>query len=196
MPILNNIPRKNAPKIRGDVFRMRTHGHDTLVGFEGLTYNSPFTESATPPLLGQFNTATQPQLPALKAQSPGVVVPLHKTVRTGPQERTVLHTTGKVVPIVSRVGGPSPTSDTPFHPKPAQPRPMTNRKPGVTTEKGSTASSVATGTSKARRSVAGHVSHPISSFQKASSGFGTLGGHAHSDSTKSRWNTIKTGAAG
>jgi hypothetical protein len=198
MPILNNIPRKNAPKIVGNVFTMRTYGHDTILGFDGLSYNSPFTESPIPPMSGQFNAATQPYIPAMQASEPGVIVPTHQVVRTGPQLRTVLHTTGAHVrPATHRAGGPSKTSDTPFHPGPRQPSPKTNRVKGVTTEKGSTGNSVATGTPKSTTSLAGHVVRPVSSFGAGSqTAFGTLGGHPHSDLVVTRWKTIKHGAAG
>ncbi len=196
MGILNNIPRKNPPPITGQVFTMRTAGHDTLIGFEGLDYNAPFTESGTPPLLGQFNTATQPQLPALQAESPGVVVPQQRVVRVNPNQRTVLHTTGKPQFVVQRTGGPSPNSDTPFHPNQQRqgPRPTTYRKGAVTTEKAKAASYVATGATRSKTSVSGHVAKVVGSYLPT--GTGTLSQHAHADSSKSRWNTVKRGAAG
>jgi hypothetical protein len=177
--IQNNIPRKNAKPIVGSPFSAHTAGHNTILGFEGLSYNVTFTEDSTPPLSGQFNNATLPQVPALQVTTPGKVVPVQNFTRLNPNEATVLHTSGKYRPIVNRTGGPSPHSDTPFHP----------RRPGAAPVQRSRPSPTALKTFHTKNSNAG-------SFQNTGTSRGTLSNQAPSDKSTSRWDTIKTGAAG
>jgi hypothetical protein len=178
MPILNNIPRKNAPPIVGDIFQRNTHGHETILGFQGLNYNSPFTESDTPPLLTNYNVATQPQNPPLQVTTPGLLVPTGVFTRVHPSEKTVLHTSGKPRAAVNRQGGPSPSSDTPFHPKQPPPAPKQTTRPTATSQ------------------VSKHFYHQAQgSFLNTGSATGTLSQHVHADKSASRWSTVKTGAA-
>lgn len=176
MPILNNIPRKKATPIIGKLWpteSLNAAGQHVPNGFEGLSYNSPFTETDVPPLATHFNTATQKQMPALKAQIPGVTVALHRFQRVPPTQTSTSFNTGKPRPIVNRTGGPSPTSDTPFHP----------------------VSHIKLPPVRVPVSVSGEKIPSHSSF------FDTTGGnhltaHAPNDPVnQSRWKTIKTGAA-
>jgi hypothetical protein len=178
--IQNNIPRKNAKPIVGSPFVQHTAGHDTILGFEGLSYNVTFTEDATPPLSGQFNNATLPQVPALQVTSPGKVVPVQNFTRLNPNEATVLHTSGKYRPPVVRAGGgPSPHSDTPFHPRRPGTAPVQRYRPSPTALK----------TFHTNNSRAG-------SFAPTGTSRGTLSNQPPHDGAASRWETIKTGAAG
>jgi hypothetical protein len=178
--IQQNIPRKNAPKIVGSPFVQHTAGHDTILGFEGLSYNVTFTESDTPPLSGQFNNATLPQVPALQVTTPGKVVPVGNFTRLNPNEASVLHTSGKARPTVARAGGgPSPHSDTPFHPRNRAPSPVQRSRPSPT----------ALRTFHQNNNNAG-------SFAPTGTSRGTLSNSAPHDHGNSRWETIKTGAAG
>ena len=178
--IQNNIPRKNAPRPIGNPFPTGTAGHDTILGFEGLSYNVTFTESDVPPLSGHFNTATQPQNPPLQVTTPGVVVPLNNFTRINPNEQSVLHTSGKYRPVVKRSGGgPSPHSDTPFHPTRPAPAPVHRTRP----------------TPQALKAV--HTTNNnLGSFRDTGTSRGTLSQQAPHDSSTERWATIKTGAAG
>jgi hypothetical protein len=178
--IQQNIPRKNAKPIVGSPFTQHTAGHDTILGFEGLSYNVTFTESDTPPLSGQFNNATLPQVPALQVTRPGLVVPVNNFTRINPNEQTVLHTSGKHRPTVNRAGGgPSPHSDTPFHPTKPAPRPVQRFRP----------TPVALKAVHTRNNKAG-------SFAPTGTTRGTLSNSAPHDHGNNRWETIKTGAAG
>lgn len=188
--IQNNIPRKNAPKIVGSPFPLTTPGHDYILGYEGeahaddvtLRQMSDYIVTDTPPLAGQFNNATLPQAPPL--QSTGVgrsPIPVSAVTRITPSEKAVLHTSGKRVPVVKRVGGPSPTSSTPFHPGKPQPAPVQRTRP----------TPVALQTFHNNIRQAGSFLNTT-----AANGAGTLAGHAHADVTASRWATVKKGAAG
>jgi hypothetical protein len=193
--IMHNIPpKKNTLPTDGpgkSCFTYGTPGHNTYLGFEGVRYNdddvtlrqqSDYILSSTPPLSGQFNNATLPQAPALKAVPlGGPVVPLSRFTRIHPPEKTVLHTSGRIVPIVKRVGGPSPTTDTPFHPAPPQPAPVHRTRPTVT---------------DVARFKFGQ-GHSPSFFQQGSGrGSGSMTGSAHHDVVQARWATVKRGAAG
>jgi hypothetical protein len=178
--IQNNIPRKNAPRIVGSPFSAHTAGHDTILGFEGLSYNVTFTEEATPPLSGQFNNATLPQVPALQVTNPGTVVPVNNFTRINPSEKSVLHTSGKHRPVVKRAGGgPSPHTDTPFHPTKPAPAPVHRSRP----------------TPVALKTFHNNIAKS-GSFAPTGTATGTLVAHSHSDHQQDRWATIKTGAAG
>jgi hypothetical protein len=178
--IQNNIPRKSAKIPVGNPFPTRTAGHDTILGFEGLSYNVTFTEEATPPLSGQFNNATLPQVPALQVTTPGVVVPVNNFTRIHPAEKAVLHTSGKYRPVVKRAGGgPSPHSDTPFHPTKPAPAPVHRTRPAPTALK------------------AFHKNiNNSGSFAPTGTSRGTLIANAPHDLGTDRWATVKTGAAG
>jgi hypothetical protein len=178
--IQNNIPRKNAAPIRGQIWPKGTAGHPTLNGWEGTSYESPFTASAIPPLLNHYNTATLPQVHAMQIATPGTVVPIHAFTRINPSETTVLHTSGKPEPANKRVGGPSPTSNTPFHPGVPPPAPVHARRP----------------TAKMANIHHNNLLRAPSFNHPGNTTSGTLSGHAHSDSNVARWSTVKRGAAG
>jgi hypothetical protein len=178
--IQNNIPRKSAKIPVGNPFPQHTAGHDTVLGFEGLSYNVTFTETDTPPLSGQYNNATLPQVPALQVTTPGRVVPVNNFTRLHPFESAVLHTSGKARPIVKRAGGgPSPSTDTPFHPTKPSPAPVQRSRP----------TPVALKKFHSNNNNAG-------SFLDTGTSRGTLIGNAPHDLGTSRWATIKVGAAG
>ena len=178
--IQNNIPRKSAKLPIGSPFPSHTAGHDTILGFEGLNYNVTFTESDIPPLSGQYNNATLPQVPALQVTRPGLLVPVNNFTRINPSEQTVLHTSGKHKPLVRRSGGgPSPTSDTPFHPSKPAPAPVQRFRPHPLALK-----QVHTFNSE------------VGSFASTGTSRGTLSNNAPHDAGNDRWSTIKTGAAG
>jgi len=177
--IQNNIPRKNAKPIVGSPFPSHTAGHDTILGFEGLSYNVTFTESDIPPLSGQFNNATLPQVPALQVTRPGHVVPVNNFTKIHPSEATVLHTSGKPRGIVNSTGGPSPHSDTPFHPTKPKPAPVHRSRP----------------TPVALKTFHNNV-NTAGSFAPTGTSRGTLIANAPHDLGTDRWKTIKTGAAG
>jgi hypothetical protein len=181
--ILNNIPRKNAAPIFGSPFTpndVNAHAQHVPNGFEGLSYNSPFTDTDTPPLATNFNTATEVQLPATRAQIPGVQVHLRNWKRVNPFFTSASFNTGKPVPLVKRQGGPSSHSDTPFHPIKHTKLPPKTVAVNISGEK---------------------ISPPQGSFFDTTGG-ATLTGHANNDprssvtkTPMSRWKTIKTGAA-
>jgi hypothetical protein len=178
--IQNNIPRKSAKIPVGNPFPVHTAGHDTILGFEGLSYNVTFTESSTPPLSGQYNNATLPQVPALQVTRPGLLVPVNNFTRINPNEQSVLHTSAKRRPVVGRQGGgPSPHSDTPFHPSKPQPAPVKRFRPHPAALKAF----------HANNSKAG-------SFAPTGTSRGTLIANAPHDLGTDRWATVKTGAAG
>lgn len=186
--IQNNIPRKNAAAIIGHVFQRNTPGHNTILGFEGVQYDddvtlrqmSDYIVSDVPPLANQYNNATLPQAPALQVTSPGKVVTTARFTRINPPEKSVLHTSGKPDPLVKRAGGgPSPSTDTPFHPTAPPPPPVHRSRP--------TSSQHTTFVNRVRNS---------GSFLRGSTATGTLATHAHSDLSASRWTTVKRGAAG
>jgi hypothetical protein len=177
--IQQNIPRKNAPPIKGNPFPQHTAGHDTILGFEGLSYNVTFTESDIPPLSGQYNNATLPQVPALQVTHGGKVVPVNNFTRLNPNEASVLHTSGKIRPVVRRTGGVSPHSDTPFHPTKPSPAPVQRFRPNPQALK-----QFHTNNSKA------------GSFAPTGTTRGTLSNNAPHDHGNDRWSTIKVGAAG
>jgi hypothetical protein len=201
--ILNNIPRKNVPiptgGPSGTPFTMRTNGHDTILGFEGSDYYSPFTDSGLPPMSGQFNNATQPQIPFLKNQltDPRMVVPGHTYVKVQPETTTVLSTFKRPNLVVRNVGGPSANANTPFHPTRVSIQKRTSAPAPVRpTDKYKTAAAVATGTPKTKNSLAGHFQFPVTTGSFLPVNQNTLLGHAHADANVSRWSVVKRGAAG
>lgn len=183
--IQNNIPRKNAARIVGHVFSRNTPGHNTVLGFEGETYPddvtlrqmSDYIPSDIPPLAEHYNTATLPQVVAAQVTSPGKVVTVNNFTRINPSEKTVLHTSGKPHHLTKRTGGPSPTSDTPFHPAAPPPPPVQRVRP----------------TPVMHTNFVRQVNNAGSFLP---TGSGTIGAAAHSSSSNSRWHTVKKGAAG
>jgi len=170
---LNGIERKNAKPIKGHIFtpQLAALQHPT-VGFFGKTYNSPFTQSNKPVFPVGTNVATQPQLPPLKVESPGTVVPLDDFVKVHPNEKGSTFATNRSArPVDFRNGGPSKTADTPANPNAPklkrQPRPQ---RAGSQTpvEKQSHLSFIRSG--------------------------GTLSAHSNKDSFTSRWAVSKKGA--
>lgn len=196
MPILNNIPRKNnrIPTGGDKAFDLSRVQH-VPVGFDGITYNSPF--NVDPVTNAQHhNTATIAQVAAMQVEQPGVVVDAKTFIRIHPQSKTTLSRAGKIIPVVKRVGGPSPNSNTPFHPKP---HPVYRREPrfsSVTTETFHTAHAVATSQLQGNTppTPKGAPVVVVGSFLPQN--HQTLSAHTHSDTGHSRWNTIKKGAAG
>ena len=176
MPILNNIPRKKGRIITGSVFHreaLNARLQHIPTGFEGLSYNSPFTESDKPPLGTNHNTATQAQLAPVRSQIPGVVVSAKQFQRVLPSQTSVSYNVGKPRPIVRRAGGgPSPHADTPFHPK----KHVNLPPPRVPVH------------------VSSELIQSHSSFFDTTSGK-TLTAHAPNDPiNQERWKVIKTGA--
>lgn len=178
MPILNNIPRKNATPIRQKLWpreSLNANGQHVPNGFDGLTYNSQFTETDTPPLATHYNTATITSLKPTRQQIPGITVPLKLFQRVNLFAKSLSFNVGKTVPVVKRVNGPSSTSDTPFHPKvqPKRQQPKTHAV-NVSGEK---------------------ITPPQGSFFHTTTG-NTLTAHAPNDPLNEvRWSTVKTGAA-
>jgi hypothetical protein len=203
MPILNNIPRKHTTLVKtgsplSGPFEPRQFQKIPL-GYEGLSYNSQFTESGIPPMGNHFNIATQPQLPAIRHEQPGQIVAAVDYVKVPPDTRSASFSVGQPArPIVNRAGGPSPTQNTAFHIR--SPRPPVRRvqlMPSLSTEKAQTAAAVATSANqrKVPFTVIGKVAEPVGSFLQGGSGQ-TLSQHVHNDLAISRWTTIKKGAAG
>src|SRR5271155_4348309 len=176
MPILNNIPRKSAAPIRFPLWNKEAanaKGQHVPNGFEGLTYNSQFTDTDTPPLATNFNTATITQLPATRQQVPGRTVPLNMFKRVTPVNVGESYNIGKPVPIVKRVNGPSSQTDTPFHPVKNIKIPPRTVPVNVSGEK---------------------LPAVQGSFFDASTAHKTLTGHVNNDPNTRRWQTVKTGA--
>jgi hypothetical protein len=185
MPILNNIPRKNNRIATGGdrAFDLSRVQH-VPNGFDGLSYSSPFTPEAFTNAT-HHNTATIAQVAALQVEEPGDVVPSQLFTKIHPSTKTVLNNAGKTTPIAKRVGGPSPHSNTPFHPKPEVLNARPVRHPSVTTDKFKTAAAVTTTVP---------LTSSVGSFLPVNNN--TLSAHSNLDKPVSRWNTIKKGAAG
>lgn len=202
MPIQNNIPRKNNVIPTGNVPEAidRSLLEHRAIGFEGFTYSSPFTESGEPPLGTQPNNATIAHVSAMQVEAPGRVVLTKNFKKVHPSDKGTFFSTRQVTPIVKRVGGPSPSSDTPFHPKTAQaPNVRQPKRPLVSTEKAQSANAVATSKVSVSRNGTvppvprGTAVAPVGSFLQTSNQ--TLSSHSNHDLDRSRWNTIKKGAA-
>jgi hypothetical protein len=116
---LNGVSRKNAAPIKGQLNRnVFSAAQHATIGFPGKTYNSPFTDSAIPPLNDSHNNSTQPFIPALKSETSLKVVKLHKfnKVHPGLTTATVKQSAPASRPNVMRTGGPSQHADTPANP--------------------------------------------------------------------------------
>lgn len=176
MPILNlnGVERKNAKPVKGRIFAqgLSNRQHPT-VGFVGKTYNSPFTSSDVPPLGTQVATATQRQLPALKSEYPGKTVGVHQFVKVHPWEKGATFSTNQHRPVVSRQGGPSRYADTPANPNAVNLRAVNRPRRYPVAGKNETQTNL--------------------SFIRSG---GTLAGKSNTDQFRSRWSTIKKGAAG
>lgn len=127
---LNGVSRKPAKPIVGRIFAsgVAAAQHSTL-NVAGRTYNSPFTESSANLFPKGRTVSTQPHVMALKVETPGNVVPLHKFVKIHPNEKgKTFSTTLPQRPVVQRAGGPSKQADTPANPNAPklkqQPRPL------------------------------------------------------------------------
>lgn len=192
MPILNNIPRKNVIiPTGGDRSFDRSRVQHVPVGFDGLSYNSPFTSDPFTNA-SHHNVATIAQIGAMQVEQPGIVVPAFTFVRVHPSNKTILNRAGKVIPIVKRQFGPGPNSDTPFHPKRVLHAPRPTRHASLTTEVYAAGDAVARGTFR-KYPFEGEQVKPVGSFTTHVAQ--TLAGHAHADKKLSRWDTIKRGAA-
>src|SRR5271163_2525499 len=91
MPIqnLNGTWRKNAV-VHSDkplFVRGQASNQHVSTGVVGTSYSSPFSPSSNPPLGNQFDTATQPQLPAMQVEQPGVVVNTNSFQKVPPSEK-------------------------------------------------------------------------------------------------------------
>lgn len=195
MPILNNIPRKdNIIPTGGSRSRDLSRLQHIPNGFDGLTYQSPFTPDPMTNV-NHHNNATIAQVGAMQVEQPGVVVPASEFIRVQPSNKTTLNQARRV-PVVKRVGGPSPNTNTPFHPKPETPRKRQPRFSSLTTESYHRAAAVALSqhAGNVPRTPHGAPVEPVGSFLPQS--HQTLSAHTHSDTNNSRWNTIKKGAAG
>lgn len=187
MPILNlngvsRKPSRLVPARNLNRDALSAAQHPTL-GFSGKTYNSPFTASAIPPLNDSHNSSTQTQLPALKVETPGKVVPLHSFVKVHPDEKTAtvkqaFPAQGR--PAYTRTGGPSKHADTPANPNI---RKVPTQRPKRTPHKAS------------EKLKAGHSS--IGQHAVAGSFLSTnaiLGSHSNHDVVSvGRWDHIKKG---
>jgi hypothetical protein len=171
---------------------MPTHGADVsnfqhgksivqhvAVGVPGTSYQSPFTNSAIPPMGTHFNNATLPQLVATKVESPGVVKPLNTVKRVPPHEKGATFVQKETIKVTSPKFSPSITNDVPSNPnKPAPPLQRPVRHPHVPTEKVSTTHGSFLGS---KHTLTSHAANDPS----AEAGGGM---------TKSRWSTLKQGA--
>lgn len=192
MPILNpnsDTPNsKNArrngrngtgtPQFKGNPLAggLASHQHGTTIT-SGNTYAGSTSGHAATSVFpaGPLN-ATLPQLPATRTESPGRVVPLQDAVRVSPTEKgTVLRK--RIVPVVSRVGGPSKHHDTATTPNTNShaPTERPTRAPSVTTE-------IVTHTNNA--------SLPVMSFLRGGGTIHTTEAASHSNA---RWNVVKKG---
>ncbi len=194
MPILNNIPRKNRIiPTGGDRTFDRSRVQHVPVGFDGLSYASPFTSDPMTNV-NHHNTATIAHVGAMQVEQPGVVVPAFTFVRVQPETKTILNRAGKVVPVISRVGGPSKETNTPFHPKRVIHAPRQPRRPTVSTDNYRAAHAVASGRTR-KYPNPGEPLQPVGSFYPNTRQI--LSQHVHADDlNRSRWSTIKKGAAG
>jgi hypothetical protein len=194
--IQQNIPRKNGVMptnaLGRSPFTKNTPGHNVILGYEGEEYPDDVTlrqmsdsiPSDIPPLANQFNNATLPQVAALQVTTPGTVVTVSQFTKIHPFETAVLFTSGRVKKVVHRAGGPSPHTDTPFHPTAPAPAPVQRSRPSPQ--------------SLRKFNVAKTGSTTTGSFLNtgSSGGAGTLVAHSHGDTTTPRWSTVKKGAAG
>lgn len=193
MPILNNIPRKNRiVPTGGDRTFDRSRVDHVPIGFDGLAYNSPWNSDPVTNA-NHHNNATIAHVGAMQVEQPGVVVPAFTFIRIHPSNKTILNRAGRVIPAVKRVFGPAKSTDTPFHPKPHVPTPRVPRRASITTDVYPAAHAVATAQHR-QYPLEGLPVQPVGSFFPHTSQ--TLFQHTHSDLNKSRWNTVKRGAAG
>jgi hypothetical protein len=195
MGILNNIPRKNGVIPTGanyDAKLDKSRLQHVPNGFEGTSYAAPLTSSAVTNA-PQHNTATISQVSDLQVQQPGVVVPANSRIKLHPGNTHIL-AHDKPHKIVHRAGGPSPTSNTPFHPQPHAPRPRPSLNPAITTDKMTSAFRVATSQPSTQPPQIGTPVSPIGSFLHVSNL--TLSSHSNQDINAGRWQTVKHGAAG
>jgi hypothetical protein len=149
------------------------------VGIPGTSYQSPFTNSAVPPMGTQFNNATLPQQTALKVESPGVVKALSHVKRVPPHEKGATFVQTETIKVTSPKFSPSKGNDVPSNPnkpKPTLQRPV--RRAHVPTEKRTTTLGSFLGSTHMLTS---HASNDPS----AAAGGGV---------TKPRWGTLKRGA--
>jgi hypothetical protein len=181
MPVLNlnGTARKhgiaNGATIQGEIFQPGlAHAQHGTTRVSGTSYNSPFTKSSGSVFGPNQNNSTQPALPAVKVESPGKVVPVNDVVKVHPNEKGSFFSTNTAArPVNFRSGGPSSSANTAANPNnPAihrKPRPV--RKPPMLAPEKET-----------------HLSYLRSG--------GTLGPHANSSSTTSRWHTVSKGVNG
>lgn len=181
MPILNLNGTWRKDRIVHDdgepLFkRGKSDNQHPSTGVVGKSYESPFTANAVPPLATHFNTATQPQLPAMQVQQPGVVVPLRLFQKVHPSEKGASFNRTKPIRVVNPggFGSPNPGNDTPANPN--------KRLPPV---------------ARPRR-------YPTTASEKLPPGIGsflpstghTLHATQNASTTQHRWSTTKKGAAG
>ena len=177
MPILNlNGTTRKHGRIATGAFGGQgpSTAQHVPTGVLGTGYNSQFTVSDVAPLGTSINTATQPQLPALKAGAGGTVMALHQFQKVHPSENIPSLTPTAPIRVVSPgYGSPSPSNDVPSNPnKKQRPPARLVPNPHVPTEK----LPVTTGS----------FLHPVNQ---------TLSAHANHDVNANRWNTVKKGAA-
>jgi hypothetical protein len=165
---LNGTARKNARRITGSIHSNVAGEQHGTVSFSGTTYNSPFTSSGKPLFTPTNDNGQQVQLAPLKVEAPGDVVGLHEFVKVHPQSKTTLNNSTRVIPVVTRAGGPSKHHDTPSSPNKQHPQP---RKP---------------------RSFSKMPVEKTSNLSFLRSG-GTLSSHAGKDQYASRWSKVKKG---
>jgi hypothetical protein len=180
---LNGVNRKHGladgRTIKGSIFGvgLADTQHKTLTVI-GKTYNSPFTQSSANLFPRGRTLATQPQMQAVKVETPGKVVSVKKVVRVPPWEKgSHFSTTQNRVTIARRAGGPSKEHDTATTPNDHKLRVQ----------------------SRPKRSPMQDTSNNKSTLSFLRSG-GTIGGHvdpqAGTSSGTSRWSVVKRGAVG
>lgn len=159
--------------IHGPDAASKQHG---TVRVSGRSYNSPFTDSDVSVFPTGASIATQPQLPATKEQTPGITVNQTQFKKVYPTETPqFFQTSVRAHALVNRAGGPSTTANTPSNPNAIRHVKQTPPPQGTS------------------QTPVSHLS--LDSFHDQNNG-STIGSHANSSSSKSRWDTVKTGAAG
>lgn len=121
--------------ITGKVFRPNNQAQvSTLPTGPGGISTKPSTAILASPLVNHFNTGTIRKVPAAVSFNNMFLFSPANKPRVQPQMRSILPNK-KETPIVKRVAGPSPTSNTPFHPKPEQMRKAPRFRSEISTER-------------------------------------------------------------
>jgi len=181
--ILNGVvPKQPRDLTTGVLHTNKTLRQHPSLGFEGTTYNAPFTESAVPPFPTNLgDNATQVVLPPqMPGSQPGTSVPVAAFGKLHPTEAASSFNSepGSTRSLVHASGGPSPQANTPFHPNAAK---TARHKAQV-------------GTTRVIRSQPSTEHNTAGSYAANDLAQPTLTGHGPAQAN--RWATTKTGAAG